>query len=359
VWKEGEVVQDWKDAEIVPVPKKENLQSCDNLRGINLLDVVSKIFARIVQEGLQDIAETILSESQCGFRKGRECVDMIFVASQLVEKTLEHEDVLFILFVDLKKAYDSVPRNVLWRVLEKFGVPPIMIQIIRSFHDGMQVIVRAGKLHTDRIEVKNGLRQGYTLAPTLFNIYYSAVVANWRKRCPSTGMNVKFKLGRKLVGDRTARERLSVVRITESQYADDTATYATCRDIFENSATELIDTVKDWGMTVSTEKTKGMVVGAAVEESDHAPLQKESGSIETVNTFPYLESNITNDGEIALDVESRIAKASISFVCLRGPDFQNSNFSVATKRAVCRAVVLSVLLYGAETWTIKALSKNG
>ena len=77
-----------------------------------------------------------------------------------------------------------------------------------------------------------------------------------------------------------------------------------------------------------------------------------------VNTFPYLGSNITNDGEIALDVESRIAKASRAFGCLRGPVFQNSNFSVSTKRAVYCGVILSVLLYGAETWTIKASSKK-
>ena len=60
-------VQDWKDAEVVAVPKKRNLQSWDNGRGVSLLDVVGKIFARIIQERLQIIAETILPESQCGY----------------------------------------------------------------------------------------------------------------------------------------------------------------------------------------------------------------------------------------------------------------------------------------------------
>ena len=124
VWEEEEVVGDWKDAEIVPIPKKGNLQVCDNWRGISLLDVVGKIFARVVQERLQVIAENILPESQCGFRKGRGCIDMIFAARQLVEKTREHDDSLFVLFIDLRKAYDSVPRSALWRVLEKVGVPP-------------------------------------------------------------------------------------------------------------------------------------------------------------------------------------------------------------------------------------------
>ena len=175
-----------------------------NWRGISLLDVVGKIFARIIKEKLQIIAETIIPESQCGFKKGRGCVDMMYVARQLVENTREHDDVLYVLFVDLKKAYDSIPRDDLWRVLDKVGVPPTMLEIIRSFHEGMRAEVRVGLSSTESIEVMNGLRQGCTLAPTLFNIYYSAVVANWRKRCPYAGVTVRFKLGRKLVGDRTA-----------------------------------------------------------------------------------------------------------------------------------------------------------
>ena len=89
--------------------------NCDNWRGISLLDVVGKVFARIIQNRLQAIAEDILPESQCGFRRGRGCTDMVFVARQLVR---EHNDTLYILFVDLKKAYDSVPRPALWNVLE-------------------------------------------------------------------------------------------------------------------------------------------------------------------------------------------------------------------------------------------------
>ena len=65
--------------------------------------------------------------------------------------------------------------------------------------------------------------------------------------------------------------------------------------------------------------------------------------LEMVNSFPYLGSNIANDGEITLDVASRIAKGSRAFGCLRKPIFQNSNLSVSTKRAVYRSVVLSVL----------------
>ena len=73
MWRKEEVVADWRNAVVVPIPKKGDLQRCDHWRGISLLDVVGKVFARVIQERLQVIAESFLPESQCGFRKGRGC----------------------------------------------------------------------------------------------------------------------------------------------------------------------------------------------------------------------------------------------------------------------------------------------
>lgn len=83
---------------------------------------------------------------------------MIFVARRLLEKAREHEDDLFTLFVDLQKAYDSVPREALWRVLERCGVPPRMLRIVKSFHEGMEAEVRVGATLSEGFEVRNGLR---------------------------------------------------------------------------------------------------------------------------------------------------------------------------------------------------------
>ena len=137
VWREGEVVEDRKHAEVVPNPNKGDLQLCDNWRGISLLDVVGKMFARLLQERLQVVAEKILPESQYGFRRRRRCVDMIYTARQLVEKSREYDSSFFMLFVDLHKAYDSVPRSALWKLLAKCGIPPTMLSLIRSLHYGM------------------------------------------------------------------------------------------------------------------------------------------------------------------------------------------------------------------------------
>ena len=73
IWSEAGVVAAWRDALLVPIPKKGNLHICDNWRGISLLDVIGKLFARILQDRLQCVAEGLLPESQSGFRRGRGC----------------------------------------------------------------------------------------------------------------------------------------------------------------------------------------------------------------------------------------------------------------------------------------------
>ena len=77
--------------------------------------------------------------------------------------------------------------------------------------------------------------------------------------------------------------------------------------------------------------------------------------MDVVQDFTYLGANISRDGQITSEVTRRIARAARVFGCLRVPVFKNKDLSLATKRAVYRAVVLAVLLYGAETWTMKAV----
>ena len=251
-------------------------------------------------------------------------------------------------FVDLRK---SVPREAVWRVMEKCGVPPKLLRIVKSCHEGMQAEVRVGQLSTECFDVQNGLRQRCTLAPTLFNIYISTAVTNWKNRHREAGIDVLYKHGRKLVSDRTAKSRLNVVRVTETQFADDAALYATSREAFESVAAGYEQVASDFGLKLSVEKTKRLIVK---EEVDLAPVQVQGGSLDIVEHFPYLGSNISCDGEVTVEISSRIAKACRAFGCLRRPVFQDRNLSIATKRLVYKAAVLSILLYGAETWTLKA-----
>ena len=151
--------RDWSDALLVPIPKKGNLSKCDNWRGIALLDVVGKVVARIIEERLQEVAEEELPESQCGFREKRGYSDMVFTVCQFVENSWEHRTKSFLVFIDLKKAYDSIPHEALWQALKTPGIPELMIKLIKSFHTDMKARIRLNNATLEPIEINNGLRQ--------------------------------------------------------------------------------------------------------------------------------------------------------------------------------------------------------
>ena len=138
------------------------------------------------------------------------------------------------------------------------------------------------------------------------------MVACWRCHCPEAGVTVRYKIGRKLIGGRTAKTRLEEIVITESKFADDAALYAVTRPAVERVAVIFLATAAGWGWTVSLEKTKLISRGSP---GDNVPIQLENGVIAAVDNFKYLGSNITNDGEAVNEVSVRLGKAARAFGC--------------------------------------------
>ena len=112
MWDEEVIRQQLKDASITRLYKKGNRQLCHNYRRISLLAIAGKILARVlVNRLIVHLEHCLLPESHCGFRGGRGTVDMIFAACQLQEKCQEQYDDLFVIFIDLTKAFDTVCRD--------------------------------------------------------------------------------------------------------------------------------------------------------------------------------------------------------------------------------------------------------
>ena len=114
---------------------------CNNYRGISLLSIIGKVFARVTLTRLQSLASQVYPKSQCGFRAGRFTVDMIFSLRKLQEKCQEQQQPLFLAFVDLTKTFDLLSRSGLFKILQKIGCPPKLLAIITSFHQDMQSTV--------------------------------------------------------------------------------------------------------------------------------------------------------------------------------------------------------------------------
>ena len=162
---------------------------------------------------------------------------MTYCARQLVEKAQGRSTQIFMLFIDLSKAYDSIPHSPLWRMLEKYGIPPALLSIIRSLHDDMKAEVTVDGNLTPDFEVRNGLRQGCVIALSVFNLYFNLIISQLQKKCADFGIDILYKCGGKLIGERTWKpDRL---KISGLLFADDAAAVGTSRRSLETVATAL------------------------------------------------------------------------------------------------------------------------
>ena len=176
-WRQGEVPQDMRDSNIVTLYKNKGDRSdCNKYRGISLLSIVGKLFARVALKKLQVLAERVYPEPQCGFRANRSTIDMVFSITQLQEICREQRQPLFIVFVDLTKAFDLVSRDGLFKILSKIGCPPRLLNIIKSFHQDMLGTVVFDGSTSDTFSIRSGVKQGCVLAPTLFGIFFSVLL---------------------------------------------------------------------------------------------------------------------------------------------------------------------------------------
>ena len=104
------------------LPKKGDLSDPGNHRGIMLLEVAYKIIAIIILARIKPIAEGLAYESQCGFRPGRGCTDAVLTLKQAIRKRSEDGLCTWVFFMDLVKAFDRVPRELLWDILLKLAI---------------------------------------------------------------------------------------------------------------------------------------------------------------------------------------------------------------------------------------------
>ena len=123
VWQQEVTPVDWKNGIIIPLPKKGDLTECNNWRGITLLSVPNKVFARILLNRMKDAVDKLLQNQQAGFRPGRSCMDQIFSLRQIIEKVTEGHLPIIVNFVHFRKAFDCVHRPALWTILEQYGIP--------------------------------------------------------------------------------------------------------------------------------------------------------------------------------------------------------------------------------------------
>ena len=355
-WREGEVPQDMRDANIITLYKNKGDRSdCNNYRGISLLSIVGKAFARVVLKRLQVLAERVYPESQCGFRAKRSTIDMVFSVRQLQEKCREQGKPLFMAFIDLTKAFDLVSRKGLFRILEKIGCPPTLLNVIRSFHDDMKGTVVYEGSNSEEFTISSGVKQGCVLAPTLFGIFFSVLLKH-AFGSSSEGIHLRTRSDGKLFSLARLRAKTKVreVLVRELLFADDAAVTAHSLEDLQHLINRFAEACTLFGLTISLKKTQ--VMGQGVQKPPSIHIQDYE--LETVHDFVYLGSTISDNLTLDCELNKRIGKAATTLSRLSKRVWCNKKLTEHTKVEVYKACIISTLLYGSETWTLYSYQEN-
>ena len=326
----------WSLSNIIPVPKSGDLAKPDNYRGISLTCVIAKMYNRMILNRIRDAIDPHLRDNQNGFRKGRTTVGQILALRRIIEEVKRNNLTAVLCFIDFKKAFDSINRSMMLKILKAYGVPPNLLRATEAMYKGTRAKVVTPDGISEEFDILAGVQQGDTLAPFLFII---ALDYTLRKAINGREQELGFT-----ITPRKSR-RSPAVALADLDYADDICLVS---DRVEQ-AQELLNRVEvecaKVGLRLNIKKTKVITYNIC---TDHLPITTSEGSsLQEVNDFKYLGSWV-NSTEQDLKVRKAMAWRALNVMS----SVWRSNLPRRIKLSLFHATVESVLLYGCESWTL-------
>ena len=173
----GNIADNWTDSIVVSIPKKGDMSEMNNYRGISLMSTVLKIICVILSKQINVAAEMAnrFSCSQAGFRKRKECITQAACLAEIIQRRCIADKDTFGLFVDFKKAYDTMPHEALFANLKWFGIHGRAYDFIVALYRQNTIQIRVGRGEasalSNPVPLLRGVRQGFPLSCVLFNIF--------------------------------------------------------------------------------------------------------------------------------------------------------------------------------------------
>ena len=333
-WQSGTVPLEWQTGVVVPLHKKGDRRVCSNYRGITLLSLPGKVYARVLERRIRPIVEPRIQEEQAGFRPGRGTLDQLYTLRQVLEGSWEFAHPVHMCFVDLEKAFDRVPRGVLWGVLREYGVRGPLLRAVRSLYDRSRSLVRIAGSKSDLFPVRVGLRQGCPLSPVLFITFMDRISRR------SQGVEgVRF-------GDH---------RISSLLFADDVVLLASSNQDLQRALGRFAAECVASGMEISTSKSEAMVLD---RKKVLCPLRVGGVSLPQVEEFKYLGVLFTSEGRMEREIDRRIGAAAAVMQSLYRTVVVKRELSRSAKLSIYRSIFVPTLTYGHELWVMTERTRS-
>ena len=335
-------IDKWNISMISPIHKTGSKINPDNYRGISLLSCFSKFFMSILNQRLTKFAidQKIFSRSQLGFLSGCRTSDALLILHNLIDYYCKKENqYIFGCFVDFQKAFDSVPRDILFQKLLNHNINGKFYDCLVNMYTKDIACIKIGDTITSYFLTNQGVKQGCILSPTLFNIFLSDLQ------------------------DITEQAQCEPVQITGDIHsgcliwADDLLLLSKSEAGLKNMLAALKSyTIKN-GITLNIKKTKVMIFnksGRHIRRNIYFGEDK----LETTRQYKYLRFMVTPSGEITTglkDLKDRALRAFIKMKNKQGISFRKHPL-VSLK--LFSALIEPILLYASDFWGILKLPQN-
>uniref|UniRef100_A0A1I8J247 Reverse transcriptase domain-containing protein n=1 Tax=Macrostomum lignano TaxID=282301 RepID=A0A1I8J247_9PLAT len=322
----GEVApNEWTTAHIVAIPKKPGTTKLEEHRGICLQSCAAKLFNRMLLSRLQPVLDPYLRPEQNGFRPHRGTVTQILALRRVIEEARIRQLTLILIFVDFRKAFDSVVRDALPEVLRAYNVPELLISAVMALYHGTTAAVSTPDGLSDFFETSSGVLQGDTLAPFLF-----ILVLDWVLRTALPSNDDGFLL--RVLG-----------------YAYDLALLSSTVEGAQRQLDRLVAVAASVGLVVNTQKTVVLCVSDDTEAAIFCRgADGQASELPRCQQFVYLGGLVPDVRE---DLRRRRGLAWAAFRSIRSV-LQSEALPDRQRAALFQAVIETVLLYNAETWTL-------
>lgn len=262
--------------------------------------------------------------------------EALFSLLVLAQKCFDQQKDLFICFIDFEKAFDRVRHDLLMDSLRSAGLDERDVNLLRDLYWNQSARIKVGEATSKQIDIRRGVRQGCVLSPMLFNLYSEHIF----------GM---------ALADTSDGVKVNGVNINSIRYADDTVVIADSDLGLQRLLNNVHRACEDFGMKINIKKTKVMVIKKS--KNVPIPIHLDGEVLEQVNRFQYLGCWVDCRLDPDVEIRSRIEQARNCFVRLRR-FLCDSRINLNLRLRLSKCYVWSTLLYGAETWTLKAQTIN-
>jgi hypothetical protein len=178
-WRDNEIPVSWSEIVMAPIYKKGVKSDPTNYRPISLVNTCAKILTSLMTFRLNAWCEKLgkISEFQAAYRKGVGCEDHVFTLNAILQNHLKNKkNVMYALFIDLSKAFDSISHVKLWKKLAAIGLSTKFIGIIQCLHKNAKAKIRTLHGESEYFNIQKGVLQGECLSAKLFTLFINDIV---------------------------------------------------------------------------------------------------------------------------------------------------------------------------------------